>query len=318
MKLKINSIATYLPEKVLTNDELPKELETSHEWIYTRTGIERRHLVEDERTADIGLKAAQKVIEAAKINPEDIDAIIVSTTTHDQRFPSCATKIQGLLGNTKAFAFDVSAACAGFVYGLSIADALAKNMKLKNVLLIGSETLTRHVDWTDRSTCVLFGDGAGALLLQMDDTNDDCGIIATKLYSNGEPEKHDYILSRDPAFDDSKYLKMNGRPVFKYAIECMAQSMKEILSENNMTIDDIDWIVPHQANKRIIESMCKMHDFPIEKTVITTENHANTSSASIPLAIRAAMDDGRIKKGDTLLLSALGAGLVWGSAIIKL
>ncbi len=317
MKLKISSIATYLPEKVLANDELPKELNTSHEWIYTRTGIERRHLVENERTADIGLKAAKKALESVDFRPEDLDAIIVSTTTHDQRFPSCAAKIQGLLGNTRAFAFDVSAACAGFVYGLSIADAMAKNMNLKNVLLIGSETLTRHVDWTDRSTCVLFGDGAGALLLQMD-KNDDRGIIATKLYSNGDPEKHDYILSRDPEIEGSKYLKMNGRPVFKYAIECMAQSMKEILEENKMTLDDIDWIVPHQANRRIIESMCKMHDLPLEKTVITTEGHANTSSASIPLAIRAAIDDGRIKEGQTLLLSALGAGLVWGSAIVKL
>ncbi|MDO4974716.1 MAG: beta-ketoacyl-ACP synthase III [Alphaproteobacteria bacterium] len=317
--IQINSVASYLPQEVVTNDDLSKTLDTSHEWIYTRTGIASRHVAaDDEFTSDLAFKAAESALKKANLDPKDLDAIIVTTITSDRRFPSVACKIQGELGASKAFAFDISAACAGFIYGLAVADSMMKSMNLKNVLLIGSETLTKFVDWTDRSTCVLFGDGAGAFVLQNSDDNSR-GIIATKLYSNGEEEKYNYLLAHSSLQKvDKTYVTMAGRSVFKYAIEYMSMSMTEILKENNMTIDDIDWIVPHQANKRILESMCKMKDFPIEKVIITTETHANTSSASIPLALDDAMTKGIIKKGDTLLFTALGAGITWGSAIIKL
>lgn len=319
MKAKIIGISSYLPSRVVTNDELSKTLDTSHEWIYSRTGIAGRHVsAYDELTSTLAIEAAKQALEQSEVRPGEIDAIIVSTTTGDTRFPSCACKVQGAIGANKAFAFDVNAACAGFIYALAVADSMMKSMKLKNVLLIASETLTKFVDWTDRSTCVLFGDGAGALVLQSSD-DETSGIIVTKLYSNGEEEKYDSILSHNGAQNDHRgYITMAGRSVFKYAIEYMAMSMHDILDENNMTMDDIDWVIPHQANRRILESLCKMKDFPLEKFVITTENHANTSSASIPLALRDAMDRGVVKEGDTLLFSALGAGLVWGSAIIRL
>jgi 3-oxoacyl-[acyl-carrier-protein] synthase-3 len=314
----ISSIATHLPEKVVTNDDLSKTLDTSHEWIFDRTGIEERHIVSDgELASDLGVKAAQKAIEQIGLNPVEVDAIIVSTTTADRRFPSCAARIQGELGATKAFAFDINAACAGFIYSLAITDSMMKTMGLKNVLLITCETLSLFVDWTDRSTCVLFGDGAGALVLQPS-SEGNRGLVATKLYSDGAKDKYDSILSHNGLQNDHRgYTTMAGRSVFKYAIECMDSSMNEILTENKMTIDDIDWIIPHQANRRILEALCRMKGFPNEKMIITTEGHANTSSSSIPLAMKTAMDDGRIKKGDTLLLTALGAGLVWGSAILN-
>lgn len=317
--IQITSVASYLPEKVVTNDDLSKTLDTSHEWIYTRTGISSRHIAkEDEFASDLAFNAAKNALNKANLDPKDLDAIIVTTITSDRRFPSVACRIQGKLGANKAFCFDLNAACAGFIYGLAVADSMMKSMNLKNVLLIGSETLTKLVDWTDRSTCVLFGDGSGAFVLQNFEDNSK-GIIATKLYSNGEEEKYNYLLAYSSLQKaDKNYITMSGRSVFKYAIEYMAMSMTEILKENNMTIDDIDWIIPHQANKRILESMCKMKNFPIEKAIVTTETHANTSSASIPLALDYAIAKGIVKKGDTLLFTALGAGLTWGSAIVRL
>lgn len=319
MKARIISVSSYLPSKVVTNDDLSKTLDTSHEWIYTRTGIESRHVSgEDELASTLAIEASKKAISKIDLDPATIDAIIVSTTTGDSRFPSCACKIQGAIGASKAFAFDVNAACSGFLYAIAVADSMMKTMKLKRVLLVASETLTKFVDWTDRSTCVLFGDGAGAFVLEASD-DENVGIIATKLYSNGEDEKYSSIISHNgPQNGNRGYITMAGRTVFKYAIDYMAMSMKDILAENNMTIEDIDWIIPHQANKRILESMCKMRDFPIEKVIITTREHANTSSASIPLALSDSLEKGIVKKGDTLLFTALGAGLVWGSAIVRL
>ena len=319
MRTKITDIATYLPEKVVTNDDLSKTLDTSHEWIYTRTGIESRHIsADDELTSTLAISATKKLIGQSNVDPMTIDAIIVSTTTGDTRFPSCACKVQGAIGAYKAFAFDVNAACAGFIYALAVADSMMKSMKLRKVLLISSETITKFVDWTDRSTCVLFGDGAGAMLLEATEDKD-TGIIATKLYSNGEEEKYNSILAHNGEQNENRgYITMAGRTVFKYAIDYMAMSMEEILSENSMTIGNIDWIIPHQANRRILESMCRMRDFPLEKVIITTQAHANTSSASIPLALRDALDRETVKRGDTLLFTALGAGLTWGSAIVKI
>lgn len=319
MRIKITDIATYLPEKVVTNDDLSATLDTSHEWIYTRTGIESRHIsARDELTSTLAIEATKKLIRQSNVDPMTIDAIIVSTTTGDTRFPSCACKVQGAIEAYKAFAFDVNAACAGFIYALAVADSMMKSMKLRRVLLISAETITKFVDWTDRSTCVLFGDGAGAMLLE-EAEDSQTGIIATKLYSNGEDEKFNSILAHNGEQNGNRgYITMAGRTVFKYAIDYMAMSMKEILDENNMTISDIDWIIPHQANRRILESMCKMRDFPIEKVIITTQEHANTSSASIPLALRDALDKGKVNQGDTLLFTALGAGLTWGSAIVRI
>lgn len=319
MKIKITDIATYLPEKVVTNDDLSKTLDTSHEWIYTRTGIESRRIsAADELTSTLAIEATKRLIKQSNVDPITIDAIIVSTTTGDSRFPSCACKVQGAIGAYKAFAFDINAACAGFIYALAVADSIMKSMKLRKVLLIASETITKFVDWTDRATCVLFGDGAGAMLLETTE-NDSDGVIATKLYSNGEEEKYNSILQHNGEQNGNRgYITMAGRTVFKYAIDYMAMSMNEILNENGMTMDDIDWIIPHQANRRILESMCKMRDFPIDKVIITTQHHANTSSASIPLALRDALDQGMVKRGDTLLFTALGAGLTWGSAIVKI
>ncbi|MDR1391532.1 MAG: ketoacyl-ACP synthase III [Holosporales bacterium] len=319
MKVKVASLSAHLPQKIVTNDDLAKTLDTSHEWIYTRTGIESRHLSSDsELSSDLAIEAAKKAIARVNLNPKDVDGIIVSTTTADRRFPSCACRVQGEIGAEKAFALDINAACCGFIYGLSVSDSMIKAMGLKNVLLIGAETLSKFVDWTDRSTCVLFGDGAGAFLLQPSQ-DDSSGIIATKLYSDGRKEKYEYILAHNgPQNDNRGYTTMSGKAVFKCAIDCMAISINEILDENGMTIDDIDWIVPHQANRRILEALCRMRNFPIEKVIITTQNHANTSSSSIPLAICDAMAKGTIKEGDTLLFTALGAGLVWGSAIVRL
>ena len=315
--IKISSIESYLPAKILTNDDLAKIVDTSHEWIYERTGIEQRHVVDGECASDLGVQAAQKALLSAGVLAKDIDAVIVSTCTGDTRFPSCACKIQGAVGAVHAFAFDINAACGGFLYGLSVADSMMKSMGLKNVLLIAVDTLSLFVDWTDRATCVLFGDGAGAVVLQ--NSSDENGVIATKLYADGGGDNAKYImLNNGPQNDHRGYTSMSGQAVFKHAIESMSLSMNEILQENNMTMDDIDWIVPHQANRRIIESMCKLKGFPMEKVVMTIHEHANTSSASIPLAIRAALDENKIKKGDTLLLTAFGAGLVWASAIIKI
>lgn len=321
----IASIESYLPSKVVTNDDLSKIVETSHEWIYERTGIEKRHIVEDEDGADLGCQAAEKALAAAGILASDIDAIVVTTCTAKIRVPPCACKIQGKLGATRAFAFDINASCAGFIYGLSVADGIMRSMRLKNVLLISVDTLSLFVDWTDRNTCVLFGDGAGAVVLQNSEMlsigvdKKDSSILAIKLYANGELEKYEYIMTHNSAHNDHRgYIAMSGSHVFKHAIDGMAEAIGGILKENNMTLDDIDWIVPHQANKRIIESMCKLKNFPMEKVILTIHDHANTSSASIPLAISAAIADKRIKKGDVLLLVAFGAGFVYGAAIVKI
>jgi 3-oxoacyl-[acyl-carrier-protein] synthase-3 len=320
MKTIISSIATHLPEKVITNYDLEESLDTSNEWIVRRTGIEERHVVSDgELASDLGVKAAVKAIAQAGISASEIDAVVVSTTTADRRFPSCASKIQGEIGAMNAFAFDINAACAGFIYNLAISDSLMKGMKLKNILLVTCETLSLFVDWSDRATCVLFGDGAGAIVLQSADDSCESGIIATDLYSDGSKEMYESILAHNGPHNGHRgFTTASGRFVFKCAIECMASAMNSILEKNGMTLDDIDWIVPHQANSRILETLCRMNGFPSEKMIVTIRGHANTSSSSIPLALKAAIDDGRIKKGDTLLLAALGAGIVWGSAILKI
>ena len=317
MNSQISSIATYLPSKVLTNDDLSKIVDTNNEWIVTRTGIECRHIAEDkEYNYDLAVKTAIKTLQLENISAVDVDCIIVATTTPIDRCPSTAVKVQSLLGAKNAFAFDIQAACSGFIYGLSVADSFIKSQQAECILLIGSETMSKIVDWTDRSTCVLFGDGAGSCIVKRAD-NDEHRIIATKLYSDGD--KYDQIVIHNSEKNNCMgHMTMKGSEVFKSAIRCMADSINNILCENNMTIGDMDWIVPHQANARIIKSLCELNGFPLEKAIISLQNHANTSSATIPLAIEHGINVGKIKSGDMLLLTAMGAGLTWGSAIVKL
>ncbi len=316
-KSVISSLETYLPKKVLSNFDMMEIVETSNEWIIDRTGIEKRHIVAPgEYVHNIASQAALQSIKSEGISPMDIDAVIVATTTSEKRCPSTAVKVQALIGANNAFAFDIQAACAGFIYALSVADSFIKSCSAKKILLIGADTLTLFTDWTDRGTCVLFGDGAGACIVK-ESMEDDSGIISSKLFSDGT--KDDLIVIENSEKNDYRgHMTMQGRAVFKYAIEYMYDSMCKILKENNMTFEDIDWIIPHQANRRILETMSKMKNIPMEKIIINIKETANTTSASIPLALKDAMEKGKIKKGDTLLLTALGAGLVWGSTIIKL
>lgn len=313
----ISGIASYLPEKVLTNDDLSKIIDTSNEWIVSRTGIERRHIAsENEYTYDLAYKSAVKSLELSNLLPNDIDCIIVATTTPADKCPSTAVKIQSMLNAQKAFAFDIQAACSGFVYGLSIADSFIKANKAKNILLIGSETMSKVTDWSDRSTCVLFGDGAGSCIVR--GTNS-CNhrVIDTKLYSDGQ--RYDQIIIHNGLKNNGMgHLTMKGSEVFKSAIRCMSEAMDDILKCNNMSINDVDWIIPHQANARIIKSLCELNGYPLDKTIISLQEHANTSSATIPLAIDYGMKIGKIKDGDMLLITAMGAGLTWGSALVKL
>ncbi len=314
---KISGIATYLPEKILTNDDLSKMVDTNNEWIVSRTGIEKRHIADDnEYTYDLAVKSAVKTLQQENLKATDIDCIIVSTTTPADKCPSTAVKVQSKIGAKNAFAFDIQAACSGFIYGLSIADSFIKSGQAKRVLLIGAETMSKVTDWTDRSTCVLFGDGAGSCILSK--ATDECHkVIAIKLYSDGD--RYDQIVIHNSEKNNCRgHMTMNGSEVFKSAIRCMGEAVNDILNENDMTIDDVDWIIPHQANARIIKSLCEQNDYPIEKSIISLQNHANTSSATIPMAIDYGIKSGRIKSGNILLLTAMGAGLTWGSAIVKL
>ena len=314
----ILGIASFLPNKVLTNADLEKIVDTSDEWITTRTGIKTRHIVrENQYVHDISAKSAEKTLKTAGITPDMIDCVLIATTTSEKRCPSSAARVQDMIGAKNAFAFDIQAACSGFVYGLAIADSFIKSEMCQNVLLIGADTLTLFTDWTDRSTCILFGDGAGSCIVQAANDKERKGIIATRLYSDGS--KHDLITIENSEKNCFRgYMAMHGQAVFKCGIENMYQAMVDVLGDVNMTFDDIDWIIPHQANKRIFDSMHKMKGIPIEKVILTIDHHANTSSASIPLAIDEAINSGKVKYGDTIMLTALGAGIVWSSAIIKL
>lgn len=311
----ISSIASYLPEKILTNDDLSKMVDTNNKWIVSRTGIEKRHIVTDERNYDLAYKSAILTIEKEKITPEDIDCIIVATITSADKSPATANKVQAMLGAKNAFTFDVQAACSGFLYGLNIADSFIKSEKASNILLIGTDTMSLVTDWQDRSTCVLLGDGAGSCIIKKSN-NPNKKVVDIKLYSDGN--KYNQIIVHNSEKNNYMgHMTMNGPEVFKNAIKCMGDSMNKILQNNNMTINDIDWIVPHQANARIIKSLCEMNEYPLEKAIISIQEHANTSSATIPLALTHGINCGKIKEGNTLLLTAMGSGLTWGSAIVK-
>ncbi len=301
---------------MLSNNEIASIVETSDEWIRQRTGIVQRHIADEgELTSDLAVNAAKSAIEKAKISVDEIDLIIVATTTPDKTFPGCATIVQSKLKCKNAFAFDVQAACSGFIYAVTVADSLIKsNNRIKYALVIGAEIMSRIVDWEDRSTCVLFGDGAGAVVMKSEMGRS--GIISTNLYSDGNVD----ILCTNGGVSstgDSGKIYMNGREVFKHAVDKLTALIEETLKCNNLKITDIDWLIPHQANIRIIEAVVKKLDFPIEKVINTVDKHANTSAASIPLALDYAIQKSKIKLGNLALLISIGAGLTWGSVLLR-
>jgi 3-oxoacyl-[acyl-carrier-protein] synthase-3 len=313
---RISGTGSYLPAKILTNAELERMVDTTDEWIYARTGIRERHIAaSDEYTSDLGIAAAKKAIEAANIDVQDIDLLIVATTTPDRIFPSTACMIQSQLGiKNNSPAFDVQAVCSGFVYALSVADSMIKTGAAKTALVIGAETMSRITDWTDRSNCILWGDGAGAVILQ---ASDEAGIITTHLHANGSYEKLLTVPAGVSRQEGDKTIKMEGNAVFKMAVNTLDQIVDETLLANGMQKSDVDWLVPHQANIRILQATAKKLDMDLDKVVVTVDKHGNTSAASIPLALDTAVRDGRIKRGDVILMEAFGGGFTWGSALIK-
>ncbi len=317
---RIAGTGSYLPEKTLTNADLEKMVDTSDEWIRSRTGIEERHVAADgEYTVDLAEKAARKAMQAAGKSKDDIDLIIVGTTTADRVFPSTACLLQKRLDIHGCAAFDVQAVCTGFVYALGIADKFFRTGSAKCALVIGAETLSRIVDWSDRNTCVLFGDGAGAVVLE---ASDEPGILSTHLHADGEYEDLltvDYGVSTaaDLIIDGTGGIQMKGNEVFKMAVNTLGRIVDETLAYNNMKKSDIDWLVPHQANTRIINATAKKLKMSLDHVVVTVDKHGNTSAASVPLALDTAVRDGRIKRGETLLLEAFGGGFTWGSALIR-
>ena len=316
---RIAGTGSYLPEKAVSNVDLEKTLDTSDEWIRERTGIKRRHIVADhEMTSDIAVSAARNAIEAAGISADDIDLILVGTTTPDKIFPATACIVQRKLEITGCGAFDLQAACSGFVYGLDVADRYIRSGGGKTVLVIGAETLSRITNWEDRTTAVLFGDGAGAVVLQASEQQ---GVISTHIHSDGYQEELLHVpqgISRgyDITRAGDAFIQMNGNAVFRKAVGTLDSIARETLAGNNVAKEDLDWFVPHQANMRIIKAAAKKLGMPMERVVVTVDEHANTSSASIPLALDIAVRDGRIKRGELCLLEAFGAGFTWASALL--
>lgn len=313
-------VGHYLPERVVPNAEFEQTIETSDEWIKSRSGIERRHFAaEGQTTSDMATRAAEAAISAAGLSPDDIDAIVLATSTADLTFPSAATMVQARLGMTRGFAYDVQAVCAGFVFALTNANALIVSGQAKRVLVIGAETFSRLMDWSDRSTCVLFGDGAGAVILEAqegDGTAQDRGILSCDLNSDG---RHKDILYVDGGVSTGTtgYLRMQGKEVFRHAVEKLAQTAHAALDKIGLSGEDVDWIVPHQANIRIIEGTAKRMQVPMDRVVVTVQDHGNTSAASIPLALSVGVERGQIKTGDLLVTEAIGGGLAWGSVVLR-
>jgi len=314
----MTSVGSYLPARVVTNEELSGFVDTSDEWIRQRTGISQRHIVaEGELTSDLAANAAEQALDRINLSASDIDLIIVATTTPDDTFPSTATKLQHRLGAKHAIAFDVQAVCAGFVYALDIADAMLRTGRGRRALVIGAESFSKILDWNDRGTCVLFGDGAGAVILERVDGAADWGIRSSVLHSDGEHRDILYVDGGPSSTSNVGHVRMEGNKVFRHAVEKLSSVMDEALEAAGMTVADVDWLVPHQANIRIIDGMQKKMRLPAERVVRTVDKHANTSAASIPLALSVAVNDGRIKNGDVVAFEAIGGGLVWGAALVK-
>ena len=316
----VRGVGHYLPERVVENSEFEESLDTSDEWIRSRSGIERRHFAADnETTSDLATHAAKAALADAGLAADDLDAIILATSTADLTFPSAATMVQANLGMTSGFAFDVQAVCAGFIFALANANALIASGQASRVLVIGAETFSRIMDWTDRSTCVLFGDGAGALVLEAQEgagTTADRGILSTDLHSDG---RHRDILYVDGGVSTQStgYLRMEGKEVFRHAIEKLAATAHSALEKAGLSDSEVDWIVPHQANIRIIQGTAKKMGLPMDHVVVTVQDHGNTSAASIPLALSVGRARGQIKQGDLIVTEAIGGGLAWGAVVLR-
>ena len=318
---RIAGTGSYLPEKVLTNADLEKMVDTNDEWIVSRSGIRERHIAaEGETTSDLAFHAATRALEAAGLDASEIELIVLGTTTPDVIFPSTACLLQERLGANGCAAFDVNAACSGFIYGLSIADKFIRSGAVKNALVVGAETLTRMVDWTDRGTCVLFGDGAGAVVLK---ASDEAGILSTHLHADGSKKHLLYNpvgVSAGFKLDEPNAgvkVMMAGSDVFKYAVKALDSVVDETLAANGLDRSDLDWLIPHQANLRIIEATAKRLQMPMERVIVTVDRTGNTSSGSVPLALDEAVRSGRVQRGQLLLLEAFGGGFTWGSALIR-
>lgn len=316
----VKGVGHYLPERVVENKDLETLVDTTDEWIRSRSGIERRHFAaEGQTTSDLGARAALAALADAGLVADDIDAIIVATSTADLTFPSAATMIQARLSMTKGFAFDVQAVCAGFVFALTNANALIVSGQVRRVLVIGAETFSRLMDWSDRATCVLFGDGAGAIVLEAEEgsgTNADRGILATDLNSDGRFQDLLYV-DGGSSTGTTGHLRMEGKEVFRHAIEKLAQTAHTALDKVGLSGEDVDWIVPHQANIRIIEGTAKRMQVPMDRVVVTVQDHGNTSAASIPLALSVGKARGQIKQGDLIVTEAIGGGLAWGAVVLR-
>lgn len=317
----VDAVGHYLPERVVPNSYFETFLDTSDEWIRTRSGIEsRRFAAEDQTTSDLAVLAAQDAIAKAGIDPSEIDGVLVATSTPDLTFPSVATMVQARIGMTGGFAFDVQAVCAGFIYALANANALIVAGQARRLLVIGAETFSRIMDWEDRGTCVLFGDGAGALILSAQDgdgTNADRGVLATDLNSDGRHKDMLYVDGGVSTSGTSGKLRMQGNLLFRQAVEKLSFTANTALAKIDMTHEEVDWIVPHQANIRIIAGTAKKLGIPMDRVIVTVQEHGNTSAASIPLAMAAGVEEGKIKRGDVLVSEAIGGGLAWGSVVLR-
>ena len=317
----IRGTGHYLPERVVPNSWFEDKLDTTDEWIRSRSGIERRHFaVEGQTTSDLAIRAAKAALDDAGMQPDDIDAIVLATSTPDLTFPAVATMVQAGLGMTRGFAFDVQAVCAGFVFALANAEGLIRGHQAERVLVIGAETFSRIMDWTDRSTCVLFGDGAGAVVLEAaegEGSNADRGILATDLNSDGQYRELLYVDGGVSSSGTAGHLRMQGNLVFRHAVEKLAKTAHTALDKAGLTPEDVDWLVPHQANMRIISATAQKMGLPMEKVVLTVADHGNTSAASIPLALSVAAGEGRFTQGDLIVTEAIGGGLSWGSVVLR-
>jgi len=315
----IAGVGGYLPKRIVSNDELSRTTDTSDSWIQERTGIKQRHIAGPTETcAFMGARAADAALADAGCGPGDVDAVILATATPDQAFPASALRVQAELGITRGFGFDISAACSGFVYGLAIADAMIRSGQATGVLVIGSEVYSRIMNWADRGTCVLFGDGAGAAFVRAGTDRDGArGILSTHLHAQGTLGDLLYVDGSVGQPERPGYLVMNGREVFRHAVAKLAAVVDEALATNGLTHTDVDWLVPHQANRRIIDAMGRKLGLPADRVVMTVDRHANTSAASVPLALAEACGDGRIKRGDLVVMEALGGGMTWGSALVR-
>ncbi len=317
----VKGVGHYLPERVVPNAEFEETLDTSDEWIRTRSGIERRHFAaDDQTTSDLASLAANAALENAGLSADDIDAVVVATSTPDLTFPSVATMVQQKIGMTCGFGFDVQAVCAGFVYALTNANALILSGQAQRVLVIGAETFSRIMDWTDRATCVLFGDGAGALILEAEEgtgENTDRGVLSADLNSDGRYKDMLFVDGGVSTTGDSGKLRMQGNALFRQAVEKLTSTAHTALTKIDLTDDAVDWIVPHQANIRIIQGTAKKLGVPMDRVIVTVQDHGNTSAASIPLALSTGVADGKIKQGDLLVTEAIGGGLAWGAVVVR-